>query len=141
MENGNRLRVVLDTNVVFEGLAKQQGSCGVVIDAWLAGLLRVYVSDTLVYEYTDVLSRKLSTRRWERAKIALATLLQNARFVAIYYTWRPSSPDPADDKVIDCAMNVNAIIVTSNLRDFRKAEKELGVSVITPLQLVQLLAA
>lgn len=141
MENGNRLRVVLDTNVVFEGLAKQQGSCGVVIDAWLAGLLRVYVSDTLVYEYTDVLSRKLSTRRWERAKIALATLLQNARFVAIYYTWRPSSPDPADDKVIDCAMNVNAIIVTSNLRDFRKAEKELDVSVITPLQLVQLLAA
>ncbi len=141
MENGNRLRVVLDTNVVFEGLTKRQGACGIIIDAWLAGLIRVYVSDALVYEYADVLSRKLSAKRWERAKIALATLLQNAQFVALHYTWRPSSPDPADDKVIDCATNVNAIIVTSNLRDFRKAEKELGVSVITPLQLVQLLAA
>jgi putative PIN family toxin of toxin-antitoxin system len=140
MENGNRLRVVLDTNVIFEGLTKRKGACGIIIDAWLAGLIRVYVSDELVYEYADVLSRKLSTKKWERAKIVLATLLQSAQFVALHYTWRPSSPDPADDKVIDCAMNVNAIIVTSNLKDFRKAEKELGAMVVTPLQLVQLLA-
>ena len=36
-------RVVIDTNVVFEGLTKQGGAAGLVIDAGLAGLLEVCV--------------------------------------------------------------------------------------------------
>jgi predicted nucleic acid-binding protein len=54
------LRVVIDTNVVFEGLTKQGGASGLIIDAWLAGLIVVCVSNTLAYEYDDVLSRKLA---------------------------------------------------------------------------------
>jgi len=42
------LRVVLDTNVVFEGLTKQTGVCGLIIDAWRAGLLTVCVSNALL---------------------------------------------------------------------------------------------
>lgn len=34
------LRVVIDTNVVFEGLTKRGGAVGLIIDAWLAGLLQ-----------------------------------------------------------------------------------------------------
>ena len=58
------MRVVIDTNVVFEGLTKQGGAAGLLIDSWLAGLLEVYISDALAYEYIDVLSRKLSPPRW-----------------------------------------------------------------------------
>ncbi|MBE9061097.1 putative toxin-antitoxin system toxin component, PIN family [cf. Phormidesmis sp. LEGE 11477] len=53
-------RVVIDTNVVFEGLTKRGGAAGLAIEAWLAGLLTVYVSTALAYEYVDVLSRKLA---------------------------------------------------------------------------------
>ena len=35
------LRIVIDTNVVFEGLTKQGGASGLIIDAWLAGLMMV----------------------------------------------------------------------------------------------------
>lgn len=45
------LRVVVDTNVVFEGLTKRGSAAGVILDAWLAGELEVYVSNTLAYEY------------------------------------------------------------------------------------------
>jgi predicted nucleic acid-binding protein len=38
------LRVVIDTNVVFEGLTQQGGAAGLIIDAWLAGLLEICVS-------------------------------------------------------------------------------------------------
>ncbi|WP_009631377.1 hypothetical protein [Synechocystis sp. PCC 7509] len=31
------LRIVVDTNVVFEGLTKQGGASGLIIDAWLVG--------------------------------------------------------------------------------------------------------
>ncbi|WNN89304.1 PIN domain-containing protein [Gloeocapsopsis dulcis] len=62
------LRVVIDTNVVFEGLTKQGSAAGFVIDAWLAGLIQVHVSNALAHEYEDVLSRKLSDACWQELK-------------------------------------------------------------------------
>src|SRR5512137_1813258 len=118
MPEPSLLRVVIDTNVVFEGLTQQGGAAGLVMDAWQAGLLRVYVSSALAYEYAAVLSRKLSQARWQRIKPVVGTLLTQAEFVTVYYTWRPVSPDPADEHVIDCAMNAGAALVTNNVRDF-----------------------
>ena len=37
-------------------------------------------------------------------------------------------------------MNASAIVVTSNLRDFRSAEASLGLQVMTPVELVVKLA-
>ncbi|WP_315790752.1 putative toxin-antitoxin system toxin component, PIN family [Fischerella sp. JS2] len=134
-------RVVIDTNVVFEGLTKQGGAAGLIIDAWLADLLTVCVSNALAYEYEDVLSRKLSETRWQKLQSVLGELLNHAQMTIIYYSWRPTSPDPGDDLVIDCAMNAGAMIVTSNIRDFQRASKSLGLKVITPVELVIKLAS
>ena len=134
------LRVVIDTNVVFEGLTKQGGAAGLVIDAWRTGLLQVHVSNALAYEYIDVLSRKLSEARWQRLQPVLGTLLSLTEFVTVYYSWRPSSPDPGDEHVIDCAMNAGAVVVTSNVRDFRTARESLGLKVMTPVEVVIKLA-
>lgn len=133
-------RVVIDTNVLFEGLTKQGGAAGLIVDAWLDGLIQVNVSNALAYEYEDVLSRKLSETRWQQIKPVLGTLLACSQFTVIYYSWRPTSPDQGDDLVIDCAMNANAMITTSNLRDFRSARESLGLSVMTPVEVVTLLA-
>jgi predicted nucleic acid-binding protein len=132
-------RWVIDTNVIFEGLTRAGGSSGFIIEAWLADWFDVYVSTSLAYEYTDVLGRKLSDRRWERIKPVLGTLLDRAQFVTIYFTWRPRSPDPSDDHVVDCAMNAGASVVTLNVRDFRMAEETLGLRVFTPLEAIRLL--
>ena len=140
MDVQQSIRVVLDTNVVFEGLTKQAGVAGTIIDAWYGRLLRVCVTDALAYEYIDVLTRKLSAKRTEVAMSAFATLLTSAELITVYYRWRPSSPDPGDEFVIDCAMNANAPLVTSNLKDFRLAQQTLGLRVLTPKQLLALLA-
>jgi len=50
------------------------------------------------------------------------------------------SPDPGDDHIVDCAMNTGAIVVTSNIRDFKAAEELLGVAVMTPVEAIRLLA-
>ena len=137
MTTDSSFRVVIDTNVVFEGLTKQGGAAGLVIDAWLASLLTVYVSNVLViYEYVDVLSRKLSEKRWQTLRPVLGKLLELSQFTAIYYSWRPTSPDEGDDLVIDCAMNAGATVITSNLRDFRSAEVSLGLQIMNPVKLV-----
>ena len=51
------------------------------------------------------------------------------------------TPDPGDDSVVDCAMNAGAVVITSNLRDFRNAEASLGLQVMTPVELVIKLAS
>jgi len=130
------VRVVVDTNVVFEGLTQKGGASGLIIDAWLAGLFKPFVSNALAYEYMDVLSDRLSAIRWQKIEPVLGKLLEQAMFVTIYYTWRPSSPDPADEHIIDCAMNSAATIVTSNIRDFQEAKRALGLRVITPVEFV-----
>ena len=130
------VRVVLDTNVVFEGLTRKGGATGKIVDMWFAGNIDVCISTALAYEYVDVLSRKLSAKRWERMKPVLGRLLQKAKFVPIYYSWRPMSPDAGDEHVIDCAMNSGALIVTRNIRDFWNAYEMLGVPIMRPEEFV-----
>ena len=104
-------KVVIDTNVLFEGITKQGGASGLIVEAWFNRLLTVYVSTALVYEYEDVLSQKLSSRRWNRLKPLVVSLVEKSLFTSIYFSWRPTSPDPGDDLVIDCAMNAGATVV------------------------------
>lgn len=136
----NKIRAVIDMNVLFEGLTKTGGAAGLIVDAWFNDLFTACVSVAVGYEYVDVFQRKLSAKRLPTIDTALATLLSLAEEVIIYYSWRPTSPDAGDDLVIDCAMNANAVIVTDNRKDFRAAEKNLGVRVLSPAEFVNLLA-
>lgn len=129
-------KVVIDTNVVFEGITRKGGASGLIIEAWLGNLFVPCVSHALAYEYLDVLTRKLSANRWENARLLFQEMLQAAEYVPIYYRWRPVSRDPADDHVIDCAMNANAAIVTMNLKDFRLAESQLRLTLFSSLDFV-----
>jgi len=136
----NSLRAIIDTNVVFEGLTSKGGASGLVIDAWLAGLFHPCVSNALAYEYADVLSRMLSADRWLQIRPVLGILLTKADFIPIYYTWRPASPDPADEHLIDCALNAGAILVTWNMKDFKTARLSLGLQVISPIEFLTFIA-
>lgn len=135
----NILRVVLDTNVIFEGLTQRKGVCGAIIDAWFEDLIQVNISNALAYEYWDVLSRKLSPARYTEVINTLDILLSQTKYVTINFRWRPSSPDPGDEFLIDCAMNANAVLITSNVRDFRLAQHALGLPVLTPQVYLRLL--
>lgn len=131
------MRVVVDTNVVFEGMTKQGGASRLAVEAWLSGLFLPCLSTALVFEYWSVLTRKLSSERVSRLEPVLSAMLDQARHVEIYYTWRPASPDPGDDMVIDCAVNANAIIVTHNRKDFRSAERQFGLPIWSPVELLK----
>lgn len=134
------LQAVIDTNVLFEGITTQGSAPGLIIDAWHADLFTACVATTLAYEYLEVCAAKLSARRWQQLQPIVGALLAQARVVPIYFSWRPMSPDPGDEHVIDCAMNARAPVVTANTRDFRLAAQTLGLAVWTPVEFVQRLA-
>jgi predicted nucleic acid-binding protein len=135
------IRAVIDTNVLFEGLTNPRSMSGLVIEAWLAGLFQPVICQALIYEYQDVLQRMLSPARWRTIAPRLDTLLDEAKFADIYYSWRPMSPDPGDDHVIDCVQNANGVLVTLNLRDFRLAVRTLGIIVLSPVDFVTMLTS
>ena len=132
------VRVVVDTNVLVEGL-ENMGPCGQVIDLWVTRRFIPCVSTALALEYEAVLTRQGSTALRKRKAGALQALLTRAEFVAIAFTYRPQSPDPGDDMVIDCVMNGGAGLLTSNIRDFRQAALELSFPLWTPHDFVSAL--
>lgn len=132
------IRAVVDTNVLFEGLTHRSAAADVV-DAWVARRFQPCVSTALALEYQDVLSRKLSPLRGQIVLPALQAVLTRCRFVPIRYTYRPASPDPGDDLVIDCVLNSQSLLVTHNVRDFKAPAKELGFRILRPADFLTIL--
>lgn len=53
--------------------------------------------------------------------------------VEIYFLWRPQLRDPADEMVLEAAINGRAeAIVTFNDRDYGKVPEQFGVRVLKP---------
>jgi predicted nucleic acid-binding protein len=134
------MRAVVDTNVLVGGLART-GVDGQIVDGWVAGDFAPCVSTALALEYEEVLLRKVATARRDEIRKVLQALLRRAEFTPIRFSYRPASPDPDDDHVIDCAMNAGAPVVTSNVRDFASAGEQLGFEVLKPAEFLSILRA
>ena len=58
-----------------------------------------------------------------------------SRLVQIYFRWRPTLPDPDDDRILEAAVRTRSTIVTFNTKDFVGAER-FGIRVIGPKELL-----
>jgi predicted nucleic acid-binding protein len=129
---------VVDTIVLIAGL-RRSGPAGAVLDAWVERRFQPCVSTALALEYEEVLVWKLGEARRESGLRALQALLARSEYVPVWFTDRPTSPDPADDLVVDCVVNSRAILVTDNLRHFRGPSRELGFRMLRPVEFIELL--
>jgi putative PIN family toxin of toxin-antitoxin system len=136
---GNKLRIILDTNVLYSGLYSSKGASFKVLRAIGDGKLRSVLSTALLFEYEDVLKRNqeilnLSNQEIEKILDNLCLLSDHQK---IYFLWRPRLSDPQDDHLLELAVasGVN-LVVTHNISDFKGSDK-FGVRPITPKELLE----
>lgn len=112
----NRLRVVIDTNVLLVSISARSKY------HWLyQGLLNAdfeaLISNDTLTEYEEIISSKFST---SVAKNVIRTLLllPNVTKVDIFYNWALISNDADDNKFVDCAIASNADYIVTNDKHF-----------------------
>lgn len=130
-------RVVLDTSVIVAGLRSQLGAGHQLLKFVAEQRLTPLVTTALFFEYEDVLGRpehRLATGM-DKEDVAgfLAAFASAAEPVEVHFLWRPQLSDPADELVLEAAVNGRAnAIVTHNIQDFLPVMPGFGIEVVTP---------
>ena len=125
------VRWVLDTNVIVSGLLSPAGPPGRLLDAALAGTLRLVYDDRIAGEYREVLERPALRIDAGNRDAFLAVLSLHELVVAP--PWNGPSPPDADDLMfLEVAMLADErTLVTGNLRHF-PPEVRGRVTVVDP---------
>lgn len=136
-----KLRIVLDTNVLYSALYSSQGASHQLLRCVEAGRVTPVLSTALVFEYEEVLRRSSEALNLTDRQIndVLDGLCLRGVPHPVYFLWRPQLPDPKDDHILELAVAAgHPAIVTHNVRHF-EAAPTLGVEVLTPKQILEVL--
>ncbi len=131
------IRYVLDTNVVVAGLRSPTGASAALIDQALNGAFTPLISVALALEYEaicgDPAQRIVSRLSETEISNFISALCAVAEPVNPRFLWRPQLSDPADEMVLETAINGNAdALVTFNRRDFGSAPRDFGITLLSP---------
>ena len=130
------MRVVLDSAVLVAALRSDRGASRQLVVAAIARRFTLLLSVPLVLEYEAVLTRPehLQAAGLSAADVAviLDGLVAVAEPVRLSFRWRPAPPDPADDMVLETAVNGGAqLLVTFDRRHFANAARSFEVEVVS----------
>ena len=108
--------IVLDTNCLIMAISAKN-DYHLVWQAFLRGDYTLCVSNEIVEEYLEVLSRNINP--WVAESIVYAILTRrNVKKLFAYYHFDLIAADPDDNKFVDCAIAANAKFIVSEDHHF-----------------------
>jgi putative PIN family toxin of toxin-antitoxin system len=136
------MRCVLDTNVVVAGMRSPRGASGALMMAARRSELTLVANVALALEYEAIClmaeHRMAAGLSQQQVDIFLDAVLAMVDPVETHFMWRPQLRDPADELVLEAAVNGQAAaIVTFNQRDFGDTPATFGIEVLSPAELLR----
>lgn len=133
MSPESKLRVVVDTNVLFSALAFPKDSPPAnVLELARSGAIEIVVSPFIVNELERNLRRGAS---WDEARLfvlmkrlkTVLSLVEPATRVNVIKRIE------ADNRILECALEAKAdVLVTGNMKDLRPLGTFQGIAILTP---------
>jgi len=119
------------------GLYSRRGPSYQLIKAAISGKLPIAVSPLVALEYEGVLHRKIEEGFLQISEKQCGKIL-NALFATATIVWqplqiRPALSDPADDKILECAVSIDCThIITFNKKHFpAETTAPWGIEIVT----------
>jgi putative PIN family toxin of toxin-antitoxin system len=120
------IRVVLDANVLISGLISGQGPPGRIMDAWIDGRFRLYISPPIFEEIRRILDYPRIAGRIGKRQVhgLLENLRGEGEWVAGELHLEVLTRDRSDNKYLACAVEAGCdFLVTGNRDHFEEAGK------------------
>ena len=135
----------MDTNVIVAAMRSPRGASAELLrTARRGGIVPIAnVALALEYEATCLLAehRLAAALSVKHVGIYVDAVLAMTEPTETHFLWRPQLRDPADELVLEAAVNGRAdAIVTFNRRDFGSIPARFGIEVLTPGQTIRRLA-
>lgn len=129
----------MDTTVVIAGLRSPTGASAELLRMARRKEITLLASVPLFVEYeaksTEAEHLSAAGLSREDAEAFLDGLAAIVEPVTIHYSWRPQLSDPADEMVLEAAVNGGAkMLVTFNQRDFGETPKRFGIDLLLPAE-------
>ncbi len=132
------LRLVIDTNIIVSAALKPDGLQRTVFLLAITRPARLYVSDAILEEYREVLSRR-ELRILKGHRQRLLQLIRSHSHVITPFRLLDVTKDPDDNKFLECADAARAdYLLTGNLQHFPRFWKK--TKVITSREFVSIVS-
>ena len=136
------MRLVLDTNVIVTAMRSPKGASVALLMAARRERITILANVALALEYEATCRRAehgvAAGLRPSQLNIFVDAVIAMVEPVEAHFLWRPQLRDPADEMVLEAAVNGRAsAIVTFNSEDFGGIPLQFGVEVLSPVDVLR----
>lgn len=139
----DRLKAVVDTNIIISALMSPRGLPSRLLDAWQRRVFEAIMSQPLIDEPADVVARPYVQRSVKLPQADQERILDGLRAAASVVEPEVQldvSRDPSDNRVLEAAAAGGAQYIVSGDRDLLDLSEFQGIRIVTPREFAVLLA-
>jgi len=132
------IKIVLDTNILVSASIHRGNEFELLRQARL-GNAQVFLSQPIMNEYLDVIARKKFGFSIHQRKEAFKQMLCSVRLVVPDKAVEVIKADPADDRVLECALCAKAGLIVSGDSHLLDLKEFRGIKVVSSREALRIM--
>lgn len=132
------LRAVFDTNTLVSGIL-HSGKVKTLVDMVVEGKIQLIASEEIIGEFSRVIKRPKFKLSEEQQKIFVRFVSNLATVVETRSDFKIVKDDPADNIILNCALDGKADYIVSGDDDLLNLKNFRGIKIITTKEMIEVL--